>query len=123
MSIETDLVAALRADPTVASYVASGSPQVFRIYPMLAPQTAPVPYITYQVITGSAFNVTNGAPCGEQKRVQFNCVSNSYGQAKGMAEAIKGALDTEYGYMVGEGDDYFPDTQNFRVRLDWSEIG
>ena len=120
MSIETQLYAVLIADSAVRGYVSSGSPLVHRIYPLRAPDNAAVPYITYQVIVGTAYNYLEGAPDTERKLIQYNCVSNSYGQAKGMAEAIKSALETNYGWLGGESDDYFPSTQNYRVRLDWS---
>ena len=120
MSIESDLYAVLIADSTVRSYITSGSPQVHRIYPLRAPDNAAVPYITYQMITGTAYNYLKGAPDTERKLIQYNCVSNSYGQAKGMLSAIRSALETDYGWLFGQGEDYFPETQNFRVRLDWS---
>jgi hypothetical protein len=117
MSIETTLYAAINNDAAVTTLVAD------RIYPQVAPDSASVPYVTYQVISTEAHNKLAGAPDTERKVVQVNCVSNSYANAKAIAEAIKSALNVSVGYLISEGDDYFSQTQNHRVRLDFALIG
>ena len=116
MSIETTLYNALQNDATLTTLLSS------RIYPQVAPDNAAVPYITYQVIVGTAFNLIAGAPDSERKVIQVNCISNSYSNAKAISEACKGAINASIGYLTGEGDDYFNQTQNHRVRLDFSLI-
>lgn len=123
MSIETTLYAALIADSGVTALVASGSPLVYRIYPQIAPDNAAVPYITYQVVATEAHNKLAGAPDTERKVVQINCIANTYASAKGVSEAVKSALNVSIGYLNGEGDDYFPQTERHRVRLDFALIG
>ena len=123
MSIETTLYAALIADAGVTALLASGSPLVHRIYPLNAPDNAATPYVTYQVIATEAHNVVTGAPDTERKVIQINCVSNTYANAKAIAEAIKAAINVSVGYLSGEGDDYFPQTEKHRVRLDVAMIG
>ena len=117
MSIESTLYAALSGDDGVAALVST------RIYPQIAPDSAAVPYITYQVVATTAHNILNGAPGTERKVIQVNCVSNTYTQAKSIAAAVKAAIEVNVGYLNGGGDDYFPSTERHRVRLDFALIG
>jgi len=117
MSIESTLYDTLRNDASVAAIVST------RIFPNLAPQNAAVPYVTYQLISTVPHNLLKGAAPSERKVFQVNCISNTYLQAKSIAEAAKTAINGTVGYCVGEGDDYFEQTQNHRVRLDVSLIG
>jgi len=117
MSIESTLFAALNNDATLTALVGS------RIYPQVAPDNAAVPYMTYQLIATEAHNKLSAAPGSERKLLQVNCISNSYAEAKSMAEASKAAINGTVGYLNGEGDDYFNQTQNHRVRLDFALIG
>ena len=117
MSIESTLYDALQNDAGVTALVGA------RVYPQVAPDNAAVPYITYQVIVGTAFNLIAGAPDAERKVIQVNCISNSYANAKAISEACKAAINVSIGYLTSEGDDYFQQTQNHRVRLDFALIG
>lgn len=117
MSIETTLYSTLSSASGVTALVST------RIYPMVAPDTATTPYITYQVISGSAHNLLQGAPSTERKVIQINCISNSYANAKAIAAAVKAAINPATGYLVSDGDDYFSATEKYRVRLDFSLIG
>lgn len=123
MSIETTVYSVLSADAGVRALVSTGSPLVHRIYPQRVPDNAAEPFIRYSVVSATAYNKLGSAPDLERKRVQFNCISNDYDEALSVAEAIKRALEDENGYMLGEGQDFFEDTQRYRVRLDWSLIG
>jgi len=116
MSIETTLYNALSGDAAIIALVSD------RIYPQIAPDSAAVPYITYQVIATNAYNVLVGAPGSERKVIQINCVSNTYAQAKSISTAVKTAL-VDVGYLTGGGDDYFSSTERHRVRLDFALIG
>lgn len=116
MTIETTLYTLLSTASGVTSLVST------RIYPLVAPQDAALPYVTYQVVSTEAHNQLSGAAPSERKVVQINCISNTYANAKAIAEAVKTAL-VNNGYLTGGGDDYFSETQNHRVMLDWSLIG
>jgi len=115
MSIETTLYSTLTADAAVTTFVST------RIYPQLAPPDAQVPYISYQVIATESYNVQPGRPTSERKVVQINIVSDSYLEAKNIAEAVKDALEL-IGHMQGERDTYFSETQNHRVSVDFAFI-
>jgi hypothetical protein len=117
MSIESTLYDTLRNDVTVAGLVST------RIYPQVAPDNASVPYVTYQVIVGTAHNKLVGAADSERKVIQINCISNSYSNAKTIAVACKAAVNGAVGYLNAERDDYYEQTENHRVMLDFSLIG
>lgn len=117
MSVEQTIYDTLRNDATVAGLVST------RIYPLVAPDNADTPYITYQVIDSGPHNKLVGAADSEQKTVQVNCTSNSYSEAKSIAVACKAAVNGTVGYCTYEDDDYFPQTENHRVLLDFSLIG
>ena len=117
MSIETTLRDALNDDAALTALIGS------KVYANVAGQKATVPYITYQLITTTPHNKLTGAPGSERKVLQVNCISNSYANAKAIAEAAKAAINVSVGYLNGEGDDYFEKTQNHRVRLDFALIG
>ena len=117
MSIESTLFATLDNDATLTGLVAS------RIFPLVAPQNATVPYITYQVIATEAHNLINAVPAPERKVIQVNGISQSYSNAQAIAAAWKSAINGTVGLLNGGGDDYFPQTQNHRIRLDFALIG
>ena len=82
MSIETALYDALQNNSALTALVGS------KIYPQVAPDNAAVPYCTYSVVVGTAYNLIAGAPSTERKLIQVNCISNSYTNAKAIAEEI-----------------------------------
>ena len=116
MSIETTVYSTLSGASGVTNLVST------RIYPLMAPDSAAVPYITYQVIAGNAHDILIGAAMSERKLVQINCVSNSYSNAKAIATAVKAAF-VNVGYCAPDRDDYFPQTENYRTSLDVALIG
>ena len=117
MSIEQTFFDTLSNDVTVSGLVGA------RIYPNVAPDNATVPYITYQVVVGISHNLINTAAATERKVIQTNCISNSYANAKVIAEACKSAINGTAGYLTSEGDDYYEQIERHRVRLDFSLIG
>jgi hypothetical protein len=117
MSIEQTLYDTLQNDATLTGLVGA------KIYPQVAPDNAANPYITYQVISTEAHSKLVGAPDTERKTVQVNCISNTYSNAKAISTACKAAINVAVGYLTSERDDYFPQTENHRVMLDFSLIG
>ena len=121
MSIEATIYSTLTADATVAGLVGSGSPTVYRVYPNLAPDGVAVPYITYEMVTYSSYDYVSGNPTAHRKTIQINCISDDFDEAKTLVEAVRAAL-APVGYMQGAGDDYFPETQRHRCRIDFALI-
>jgi len=116
MSIETTLYSTLSSNSALTTLVST------RIYPNIAPDNAAVPYLTYQVIVGTAHNLYRGAPASERKVIQIDCIANSYSSAKSISAAVKTAL-VNVGYLKSERDDYFDQQEYHRVMLDFSLIG
>ena len=117
MSIEATLFATLNNNSALTALVGS------KIYPNVAPDNVAVPYITYQVVVGTPYSLINTAHSTERKLFQVNCIANTYTNAKAIAEACKNAINGTVGYFKDEGDDYFYQTENHRVRLDFALIG
>lgn len=117
MSIETTLFDTINDDAAVTALISG------RVYAQVAPDNAAVPYVTTQLIANEPHSRVNGSYNSERKVFQVNCVSNSYENAKAVAEAIKAAITPSIGYLNGEGDDYFAQTERHRVYLDFSLIG
>ena len=62
-----------------------------RIYPILAPQTAPFPYITYQVISQNG-NETMGCVLEDDARVQLSIFAKTYMEVWAISAATRQAL-------------------------------
>lgn len=121
MSIESTLYSTLSADATVRGYVSSGSPLVHRIFPNVAPDGVADPYVVYDMMSYDSFNYVTGAPQAHRKIISIDCYANSYDTAKALAEACRAAL-VGIGHMVGGADEYFPETQQFLVSVDFAFI-
>jgi len=71
-----------------------------RIYPILAPQTAPFPYITYQVISQNP-NETMGCVLEDDARVQLSIFAKEYMEVWAISAATRQALaNTEVGQVL-----------------------
>lgn len=69
-----------------------------RIYALTAPQSAAVPFLTYQRISGERTRSTRGPTGRARARVQVDAYETTYGKAKALAAAVRQALD---GYAGG----------------------
>lgn len=111
-SVQEALVAQLSA-------VVSG-----RIYPLVAPDGAAMPYVVYQRVASTVDNVLagNGNPPIENTRLQIDVWAASYASAQATAEAIKDALLAwgTQNVLIQELDQYEPTTKKYRVILDYS---
>ena len=72
MSIETDLFTTLSTTSGVTTLVST------RIYAGMARETATLPYITYQMITGVRFTTVAGLSDAKRKLIQINCHAATY---------------------------------------------
>ena len=117
MSIESTFYDAVSGDAAVIALVGTN------ITAQVAKRNADPPYITYQVIFGTPYNVLKGAPEDGRKVIQVNCISKTYEEAKEISEAVIASINESIAYLTNEGDDYFNQTQNHRVRLDFALIG
>lgn len=118
MDVETSIFAALVAANTTAGN---------RVYPMRRPQATPVPAVTFQRVGSAPVNGLDGSLGVDQVRVQVDCWAAGdvagYKAAKTLARAVRVAMETIVGVralFVDEGDEYEPDTDLYRVRMDFS---
>ena len=72
-----------------------------RIYPNKLPQTVTMPALTYQRIDTPRVHSmdSSGATGTAHPRIQFDCWAASYASAKGLADALRGALNGHVGTM------------------------
>jgi hypothetical protein len=97
MSFQSGLFALLRADAGVMAVVSE------RIFPVLLPENATLPALTYHVVGGSS--APTFATSGMQKvRIQFDCFARSYLDADRARDALRQSL---YGYRGTLADGTF----------------
>ena len=105
-----------------------------KVYPIVAPQGAALPFITYQVIDKSDPWDTKGADSdADLARVQINIFTTTYSAANTLAASVRGILDfyTETNnsvvvdrirfaseYDLGEGlENYYRISQDYMIRI------
>jgi hypothetical protein len=78
-------------------HVREGQPEI-KVYPLRAPQNTPLPYITYQVVSGTA---DTSAQCElpDRARVQLSLFAQTYAGVTQLHKVCRAALD---GQEVGE---------------------
>lgn len=94
-SIDESLVTILQASTAVTALAGQ------RIYPLRALQTAQRPLVIYQRISATREHSHDGPSGLARPRFQFRCVANSFSQARGLADAVRGALDGYQGTVGG----------------------
>ena len=113
------LYSTLNADAGVRAIVGEAtSPQHSRIYPGHAPESAEVPFITYQLVSGNRFDTLPGVGDMQRQLIQMNCVQTTPELAHALADAVYAALEGN-GWQSGKIDLYQPDTDTHTVALDW----
>jgi len=105
-----------------------------KVYPIVAPQGAALPFITYQVIDKSDPWDTKGADSdADLARVQINIFTTTYSAANTLAASVRGILDFYTGtnnsvvvdrirfaseYDLGEGlENYYRISQDYMIRI------
>jgi hypothetical protein len=78
----------LLADPEVVTALSGGS-----IYPLLRPQTEPLPAITYQRISATRFDPLEAPMPLADARLQLDCWAKSYAEVKDLARAVRQSLN------------------------------
>lgn len=120
--VESDLYTALSIDASVGAIV-GGTGDGARIYPMLRPQGAALPAVTYQLIDRPRIDTASlrGNNAKVRSRVQVDCWAESYAVAKSLAAAVKNAvLAALTALSIDERDLYEDDTGIYRVSSDFS---
>jgi hypothetical protein len=86
--IQTQLFLALISDPDVSDLIGS------RIYPMRAPQKAPMPAVVYQIIAGTPVSSLDGDSGLDNIRLQLTVWANRYAEAVDLAAVVRRAIST-----------------------------
>jgi hypothetical protein len=120
--IESAVRAVLLADPAVTALVGAGAEA--RIYPLILPQGAAFPALTYQRVS-SVTQYAQDGPGLARQRIQIDAWAMTYRAAKDLARAVRSALE---GHRAGniqgvfvdpERDFYEADTRLYRASTDF----
>ncbi len=100
-----------------------------RIYPLLMPQNATYPAITYQRISTDRARSLSGRDYEKRVRLQVDVWSKTFGEAKSLSTAVAAALDDYAGVLAGlqigacslvdERDEFESKADYFRSSLDF----
>ena len=93
-----------------------------RVFPLIAPDGVPRPYIVYQRVAAVTENVLSGDAGLTNTRIQIDTFGDTYAQAQTVAAAIIALMD---GWSVQNvnlmSQDFFePDTKLHRCSMDFS---
>ena len=117
--MEALVYAALAGDATLAATFGD------RVYPVLKPQHAALPAITYQRISGIVVgDITDGCQL-QNARFQIDLWSKQYPEIHGatlqaVVDAMQASSDFKSYVLTPPLDDYEVDTEQFRVTIDFS---
>ena len=115
--IESDIRVALLAAPAVTALVDQ------RIAAGLLPEGEVRPYVTYSLVTGERIPSMTDSGVMRHARMQLNCWSPNYGQAKQIALAVQTAIEASALFEVvflTDQDLIDPETKLFYVVIDYS---
>lgn len=115
--IEIDLRAAMIAAPAVTALVGQ------RIAAGILPEGELRPYVTYSLVTGERIPSMTDSGLMRHARMQVNCWSQSYSEAKQIALAVQSAIEASALFevvFIGDQDLYDPETNLFYMVLDYS---
>lgn len=103
-----------------------------RIYPLILPQKAVLPAITYQKISGERLHKLQGDTGFTRPVYQLSCLAENYAQCKAVAEQLRLCLQNHSGLMggiegvavgavllEGELEGYESDTGTFYINMDF----
>lgn len=102
--------------------LSNATPAADRVYPLIAPDAAPPPYLVYQRVAANTENILSGASGLINTRLQVDVYATTYAQAQDIAAAID-ALMADWAVQnvsVLSQDFYEPDAKLHRVSTDYS---
>lgn len=114
--METPFFQICKADPTVQALLGGALP---RIYPFgSAPQEVAKPYVVYQWIGGSPFNMINCRPDADRASLQVDVYGLTTQSTTTVAKAIRNAIELD-SYITGyRGDMRDEETKLYRTSFD-----
>lgn len=117
MTIETDIVDALKGDMDLAALIAD------RVYPDTIAQGAPMPAVAYTEITGQREQHLQGSCDLFNGRYQFDCYALTALQAGAVREVLCAALEAATAFSVVQGirtGGFETDTKRYRRMVEFS---
>lgn len=122
--MESDLYSALANDAAVGALV-GGTGSAARVYPLVRPQAAALPAVTYQVIDKPRLDTASlsGHNARVRARVQVDSWALVYSDVKSLAAAVRAALLSASAFTALNLDDrdlFEDDTLIYRVSADFS---
>lgn len=90
-----------------------------RLYPFgEAPQGTVLPYVAWQVVSGSPENFLNARPDMEGYRLQVDVYGATASSANAVKSAIETAVEMQAHVVSYNGEMRDPDTKNYRTSFD-----
>lgn len=122
--METALYTLLTTTAGVYSLV-GGTGAAARVYPLIRPQGAALPAVTFQRIDTQRLATTSlsGHNSKIRCRMQIDCWATTYAAAQSLFDAVKAAMLSATAFSAlnaGEHPLYEDDTKIYRVTSDWS---
>lgn len=115
--IESDVHAVLVAASAVAALVGS------RVAAGMLPEGELRPYVTYSLVTGERIGSMTDSGLMRHARIQLDCWSPNYKEAKQIALAVQGAMEASALFdvvFIADQDLYDTETKLHRVIVDYS---
>lgn len=121
--LEEALVSALEGHAGLSALIGS------RIYPLMIPQGAALPAVTYQRVSGERIHAMVDDPGLASPRIQVDAWGSTYASAKAVAAQVIDCLQRWSGtaetvvvqdsYFQGDQDIYDPETERWQVSMDF----
>lgn len=83
-----------------------------------APQNVAEPYAVWQVIAGSPENYLGDTPDMDSYTLQVDCYAQTAAEARGVAEALRNAIEPVAYVVAWRGESREPETQLYRYSFD-----
>ncbi len=96
-----------------------------RVYPVLAPSGATLPYIVYRLVSPGRIYSHKGFGNLSQSRFQISVFSNTYDSAKATAKQVKDSIEgweasgVSSTFLASEMDLYEKDVKIYHISLDF----
>jgi hypothetical protein len=117
--MDTPFYTTCKADPTIQALLGGPEP---RIYPFgAAPQNVTKPYVVYQWLGGSPFNMLNCRPDADRASLQVDVYGLTTQSTNSVFKAIRYAVELNAYLTNYNGDFREEDTKLYRTSfdLDW----
>lgn len=114
--MDTPFFQVCKADPTVQALLGGALP---RIYPFgEAPQAVAKPYVVYQWVNGSPFNMLNCRPDADSADLQVDVYGLTQASSTDVAKAIRYAVELQCNLTSYRGTERETDTKLWRTGFD-----